>query len=111
MKGHVRHLTKKRFGKSVKIRKTWSMSKKRSAEMKFWPPKLKFFQKKASSWSAKVFTVPPRLGAKFPPLVIVIIFVLILRDGNHNWLQMDIARERIWGGWGIRGNSDPQMNA
>jgi len=32
------------------------------------PQKWKFFPKKTSSWSAKIFSVPPKLGARFPPL-------------------------------------------
>ena len=35
----------------------------------FLPPKCKFFPKETSSWSAKKFFRPPKLGARFPPLL------------------------------------------
>src|SRR6218665_1979379 len=50
---------KVRSGKSVKIRKTWSMTKK--GHQKFLPPKWE----KTSSWSTKIFSVPPNSAPCF----------------------------------------------
>src|SRR6218665_2950885 len=50
----IRKIREKRW----KIRKTWSMTKRKKGHQKFLPRKWKFYPKKTSSWSAKNFSVP-----------------------------------------------------
>src|SRR6218665_3084438 len=68
-KGHVRHLTKQSEDpeKSVKIRTTWSMTKK--GHEKFLPLKWKF--KKNVILVGEKFSRPPQLCARFPPLLYI----------------------------------------
>ena len=51
----------------------------RKGHHKFLPIKWKFFQKKTSSWSAKMCR-PPKLGARFPPLDLL--YMLRVRRGR-----------------------------
>jgi len=82
--------------KRVKIRKTWSMTKKKGHQ-NFWPWKWKFVVPKnviQKFWSTKIFFRPPKLGARSPPLYCIIthtayiyiyiyIYIIIYRCTSH----------------------------
>src|SRR6218665_1907842 len=73
---------RKIWEKKGKIRKNWSMTKK--GHQKCWPSKWKFFQKKPNSWSAKKFSVPPKLGARSSPVGYrYIIFIHVQAKGTE----------------------------
>ena len=57
--------------KDREIRKTWSMIKKRKRSSEILGVKMEIFPKNLiqKSWSAKKNSVPPKLGARSPPML------------------------------------------
>src|SRR6218665_312538 len=72
---------KVRSGKSVKIRKTWSMTKK--GHQKFLPLKSKFFQKKIITLIGEKYDRPLKLSARFPPLCMYVCVYVCMHVCMH----------------------------